>query len=702
MQIGMQQISAEAAEWFAAACGDAGQTRMSLARGVCEMMDWRGPTGDLCLASARRMLPRLAAALDVRLPAAQAMPCATHRPGPAVPAITLTGPLSELGAWSLTSVTDGDDCRRWDAMMATHHPEGWARAPGGQVRYWIRSSHGILGGIGFAAAGLQLGPRDRTIGWSADARMANIGRIVTNHRFLLRPGVRVRKLAASVLRVAAARIADDWTARYGQIPVLLQTFVGPDHSGLSYRAAGWRCCPELTAGRRSGVRRAVWLKPLAEGWQETLCREPRRVLGWSGTLHGGDSWAEREYGRSPHPDGRVRRRIVQMGTAWMQSLGASLPVIFPGRAEQTGAYRLLSNAGVTMAHILDSHVEQTVERCAAERLVLAIQDTTTLNFEGLDATADLDDLGGGGKGVQGLLAHVGITVNAVGRPRGLFMAHADFRQAPGKDNLRWVQGLERAQQLAQACPRTRVINVCDREGDFWQLLAQADRAGQELLVRASRGVQRQVVRPTGDTVDLWDHVQATAPVGTRTIKVPARGGPHRRRERVAKLTVRCTAVNLRPPKEFRTDPPIPMIAVSAREESPPARVRRKSDPQGGPLHWMLLISPQAMGGDAADLDSATTVLHWYELRWRIERFFHALKQGTRIEDRHLDTADDLRKCFAFDAITAFRVWDLTHLARTRTGEPARRFVCQDEITVLCVLATERGFLKARALSLAHT
>ena len=134
MQIGMQQISAEAAEWFAAACGDAGQTRMSLARGVCEMMDWRGPTGDLCLASARRMLPRLAAALDVRLPAAQAMPCATHRPGPAVPAITLTGPLSELGAWSLTSVTDGDDCRRWDAMMATHHPEGWARAPGGQVR----------------------------------------------------------------------------------------------------------------------------------------------------------------------------------------------------------------------------------------------------------------------------------------------------------------------------------------------------------------------------------------------------------------------------------------------------------------------------------------------------------------------------------------------------------------------------------------
>ena len=383
-----------------------------------------------------------------------------------------------------------------------------------------------------------------------------------------------------------------------------------------------------------------------------------------------------------------------MGQAWTQSLGASLPVIFPGRAEQTAAYRLLSNPGVTMDHILDSHVEQTVERCAAEPLVLAIQDTTTLNYDGLAATSDLDDLGGGGQGVQGLLAHVGVAVNAVGRPLGLFRTDADFRQADDTDSARWLQGLERSQELARACPRTRIINICDREGDFWALLAQARQTGQELLVRANSGVQRQVVRPDGDLAALWDHVQATAPVGTRTITVPARGGPHKRPERVATLTVRCTAVTLRPPKDFCHDPPLPMIAVSAREESPPARVRRKAGKAGGPLHWMLLISPHKER--ETNLETATTVLRWYELRWRIERFFHALKQGTRIEDRHLDTADDLRKCFAFDAITAFRVWDLTHLARTRGDEPACRFVSKDEITVLGVLAAERGILKARA------
>ena len=82
---------------------------------------------------------------------------------------------------------------------------------------------------------------------------------------------------------------------------------------------------------------------------------------------------------------------------------------------------------------------------------------------------------------------------------------------------------------------------------------------------------------------------------------------------------------------------------------------------------------------AADLDTACTALRWYELRWRIERFFHALKVGTRVEDRRLDEADDLRRCLAFDAITAFRVWDLSLLARERPGDPAGRQVTEEDI-----------------------
>ncbi len=81
----------------------------------------------------------------------------------------------------------------------------------------------------------------------------------------------------------------------------------------------------------------------------------------------------------------------------------------------------------------------------------------------------------------------------------------------------------------------------------------------------------------------------------------------------------------------------------------------------------------------ADLENARRILNGYRLRWQIERFFHALKQGTRIQDRQLNHADDLLKCLAFDAVTAFRVWNLTWRGRNRASELAIRYLEREEI-----------------------
>ena len=94
----------------------------------------------------------------------------------------------------------------------------------------------------------------------------------------------------------------------------------------------------------------------------------------------------------------------------------------------------------------------TASRCRMERVVLAIQDTTTLNYNGLSATSGLDELGGGGKGTSGILAHCGIAINAAGRPLGMFAMDATFRRAERKDSARWVKGLDRARELSAACP----------------------------------------------------------------------------------------------------------------------------------------------------------------------------------------------------------------------------------------------------------
>ena len=131
-----------------------------------------------------------------------------------------------------------------------------------------------------------------------------------------------------------------------------------------------------------------------------------------------------------------------------------------------------------------------------------------------------------------------------------------------------------------------------------------------------------------------------------------------------------------PPRDVG-GPPMRMPAVPTGEGNPPAAVARK----GGAPGWM----PRTTEGEP-DPGNACTVLRWHQLRWRPGRFLHALKVGTRIGDRRLDHADGPPKCLALNAITAFRVRNLTFPARERPDDPARMYVEPDEIEVLFALA----------------
>ena len=316
-----------------------GATRCGLARVLCEASDWRDSQGGLALASARKLLPKLASKAGFRLPAAKpGVPeGAAKAPAPeGLEAVSgLRCGLRDLGNVGLELVAEGDDRRSWDAMMAAWHPLGRKRAPGGQVRYWIRSSvHGVLGGIGFSAASWHQKARDERIGWSADARAAHLGLVPCNHRSLLLP--RIHGLASRVLGMATERIAGDWSEAYAARPVLAYPYVSPEHSGECYRAAGWSCCLQPTSGQspgsaQPGAGRAVWMKPLSAHWKAALCTGPehRIVPPEPVYLPAGADWAAREYVRCSHPDGRIRTRIVEMGRAWLRLAGALIPVLFP-------------------------------------------------------------------------------------------------------------------------------------------------------------------------------------------------------------------------------------------------------------------------------------------------------------------------------------------------------------------------------------
>ena len=232
--------------------------------------------------------------------------------------------LAEIGEVTLEPTSGGADRQRWRSMMETHHPR--AQPPGAQLGYWIVSSrHGRLGGIGFCAASWHQKARDEFVGWSADARVANLQLMV--NRFLLLPGVRVHELASHVLDLAAMRLPGDWEAAYGVRPLMAYTYVSPDQRLLSCGKVGALRQADVgaAAGRRGERRRAVG---------ETVGRRLERAAapgtGTDARLRSESVSVRRlgEYGRGTR--GRTRRRMV--GRAWEARPGEPVPVPGQGRS----------------------------------------------------------------------------------------------------------------------------------------------------------------------------------------------------------------------------------------------------------------------------------------------------------------------------------------------------------------------------------
>ena len=211
MQIGMRHIAAETVEWFKAACKGGELSRTALADEFCRMEGWSGAGLRGCGASARKLLPRLAGELGVRLPEAAAMDLDPHaRPAPDFADVSVECSLREFGAVSLDLVRGGEERRRWEAMIETWHPlrrlgaeaaapsgRGAGRAPFRRRRRWIsihtppagrsvrsRSErHGIVGGTASPRPGSSFGRVTRSSA-GRPTPGSNIGRRIddTNKR----------------------------------------------------------------------------------------------------------------------------------------------------------------------------------------------------------------------------------------------------------------------------------------------------------------------------------------------------------------------------------------------------------------------------------------------------------------------------------------------------------------------------------------
>jgi hypothetical protein len=257
-----------------------------LAETLSDLLGWYTASGTRKWQACQGLLERLETEGLVRLPEKKATPA---RPVPQAPSVTartdardpVTGTLAELGRVGLRVVEGREETALWNEYVERHHYLGYRPPAGCWLRYFVESGRGVLGCVLMAGAARAIAVRDQWIGWTRAQRLSNLGWVVNNTRFLVLPWVEVAHLASHVLGQLARRVARDWEARWGYRPLLLETFVDPQHyRGTCYQASGWELLGQTTGeglARRGkpyqSTAKLIYVRPLERRFRELLCSE---------------------------------------------------------------------------------------------------------------------------------------------------------------------------------------------------------------------------------------------------------------------------------------------------------------------------------------------------------------------------------------------------------------------------------------------
>jgi len=220
-------------------------SRRALSKELCEAWRWIQPNGSLRDMVCRGLMLALHRAGHIELPKVRWVPpnpLARRRPPPTVEVdrAPVRCRLAELGPLTFRMVRRTDEEPLFNGLIETHHYLGYTQPVGEHLKYIIYAGDRPLACFAWSSAPRHLKPRDRFIGWSAEARRHNIRFVAYNPRFLILPWVEVRHLASHLLGRMVRILPSEWKRVYGHPVYFAETFVDPTRfKGTCYRAANW-------------------------------------------------------------------------------------------------------------------------------------------------------------------------------------------------------------------------------------------------------------------------------------------------------------------------------------------------------------------------------------------------------------------------------------------------------------------------------
>lgn len=381
-------------------------------------------------------------------------------------------------------------------------------------------------------------------------------------------------------------------------------------------------------------------------------------------------WADVEFAELDLGDARLDSRAKKIMGQFSNRPSASIPKSCNGWGETIATYRFLENDAVEWRDIMAPHWAQTQQRMCEHPVILCLQDTTELNFNGQQITG----LGPLSYEVQrGMYLHPTYAVTPERLPLGVVDAWMWAREKlnadgvrPGlKESGRWIEGYGRIAEMAAEMPTTRLVYVADREADMIELMKYAQACGTpaDWLVRA----KSNRALPEGEK--LWTHTLDGAPVGEISFTIGARD---KQKGRKVRQQLWAKRVELPAGRGVK----IEATCLIAREIDAPAGVE--------PIEWRLLTNRMATTSD-----EVTELINWYRARWDIEIFFHVLKNACKVEAMQLSHIDNIERALALFMVVAWRIAYLMRLGRICPDLDASLFFDPDEIRGAYLLTKER-------------
>lgn len=374
-----------------------------------------------------------------------------------------------------------------------------------------------------------------------------------------------------------------------------------------------------------------------------------------------EHWTITETKAAKLEDKRLMRRFGNVLNMLIRRPKESIPVNSKSWAETKAAYRFFDHDGVTHDKVMKPHQEATIERMAQEPVVLLPQDTTELNYTSKPETKGLGKLCY--EAQQGLYLHPTLAITPGRVCLGVVNMEILIREALGKkanaslpieqkESVRWLNSYRVAQTLSKQLPETKVVSIADREGDIYEIFAEASEAkGSDKADWIIRSQHNRCLTSDGKKDNgkkLLNRVQQSEVIGVVEFDLPAT--PKRKARRI-KQEIRAITARLKPP--YRKDKQLRAIEVNAVLAT---EVRAPEGEQ--PIKWLLLTSLPVDTNERA-----LQVIEWYLCRWQIEVFFRILKSGCKVESLQLQELKRLEVCLAMYMIITWRILFMTMLGR---------------------------------------